>query len=225
MGDDRRDPHWHYWGAGFLAVGLAFIGIAALNAAEPKGAELWTTWEAVVGYVFLAAAVGCGICAGFQVPFPIHPRSNSAPARDQGEAQSAEEDRLSVECRYVGSDFIVSVINNGPTITDGKINVLAPYRVDQRVWVYRKEWNESPVGGDVKTDVIAHALTPDAPQAVRWRETHLEIHGYTTTEWRLFLPRVDGDPIEVRIGSDELEGWRGWTYETPRSDPSVEQAT
>jgi hypothetical protein len=49
-------------------------------------------------------------------------------------------------------------------------------------------------------------------RAVRWSETNLELHGYTTTEWQLLYAPDDGDTIVVRIGSDVFRGWAEWRF-------------
>jgi hypothetical protein len=46
-----HDRHWHYFGAGLLAVGLAFLGIPALAATAQQKPIEWAAWEAVFAYV------------------------------------------------------------------------------------------------------------------------------------------------------------------------------
>lgn len=67
-----HDRHWHYWGAGFLAVGLAFLGYGWLLAANSKNVAMdWFAWEAFVAYSCFGLAILCGVGAAVDWPFPI----------------------------------------------------------------------------------------------------------------------------------------------------------
>lgn len=114
-----------------------------------------------------------------------------------------------------GAGFvIVGVDNTGPTIKDARINVLVPLR-QPRQWVARITKAGKPASENGTTDRIHHELVPGVPKSARWIETNLEIHGYSTTQWKFFAARVEGDPFEIMIGADEFHGFSSWTFTMP----------
>jgi hypothetical protein len=50
-------------------VGLAFFGVGAVVTAAGHG-RLWTSWEAILGYVCIGAAILCGVGAGLDWGIP-----------------------------------------------------------------------------------------------------------------------------------------------------------
>jgi hypothetical protein len=168
----------------------------------------------------LAGVGGLAIVVGlfFLTAFLSHLRHLSTAKVEEplaGVAEAMESnpaDLLKPSLRVTDGGFVVlSIDNEGPTLADTRLNVLAPFRARQREWVTRIGLDGAPQG---LTSVISHELVAGVPRAVRWSDVHLEIHGYTTTEWKFFLPTVDKDPIHIRIGSDSIRGWREWVFVT-----------
>ena len=124
-------------------------------------------------------------------------------------------DVLTPKIAVDGAGFvIVGVDNTGPTIKDARINVLVPLR-QPRQWVARITKAGKPASENGTTDRIHHELVPGVPKSARWIETNLEIHGYSTTQWKFFAARVEGDPFEIMIGADEFHGFSSWTFTMP----------
>jgi hypothetical protein len=140
-------------------------------------------------------------------------RQNAEAIRAQKERVDAERASLAAavaslhfSLRYLmDRSLIISVTNDGSTITDALLNVLAPMR-PERQYLYRMEGGSAMVKTGA-TDQTPHELLPGYPTALRWSEAHLEIYGQSTTEWSFFLPRYEGDPVYVRVGADALGGW------------------
>jgi hypothetical protein len=127
---------------------------------------------------------------------------------------------LTVTAKYLmDGPLIFAVRNDGPTISGGRINLLAPKHRD-RVYLYRMDSNGAPIPGGT-TNETAQELLKGYPVSLRWTEGNFTIYGYSTTECRFFMPRRVLDPVQLRIGSDALEGWRNWTFIIPADDEMV----
>jgi hypothetical protein len=68
---------------------------------------------------------------------------------------------------------------------------------------------------------VDQELVPGHLKSLRWSEPNLRLGGFTTTEWRFMFPRYRKDPVHLRIGSDDLEGWETWAFVTPDDDELV----
>jgi hypothetical protein len=71
---EREASHdWRYFGTGFVAVGVAILGIGAVVVMShaPPRPSLWSSWYAIVAYLLLALGVVCGVAAaaGWSLPF------------------------------------------------------------------------------------------------------------------------------------------------------------
>jgi hypothetical protein len=116
---------------------------------------------------------------------------------------------LTVKFRYDEEGYLlVGVTNNGSDLAGASINLLAPWRFNGRHLVYRVDRATDAQVTSGNWDETPHPLVSDTPKSLRWTETGLKlVGGDTTTEWKFFMPYVEGDPIYFKIGGDPLGGW------------------
>lgn len=130
--------------------------------------------------------------------------------------ESDPRQMLSVKFRYDEEGFLrVGLENKGQTVDAVGLNLLAP-RNSGRAYAYRVD----PTTGHQSTaghyDEVDHRLIQGTPKSVRWIEHGLKVFGYSVTEWKFFLPYVQGDPIYFKVGGDALKGWTDdWIAITP----------
>jgi hypothetical protein len=131
------------------------------------------------------------------------------PTGDIEAAHTDPRDALSITFRYDEEGFLRVGVENRTLELDGVgINLLAPRRPNQRMFVNRVDLATGSGVASGQCDEIIHKLTADTPEkALRWTEPGLKLFGHSTTEWKFFMPYVERDPIYFKLGGDALGGW------------------
>jgi hypothetical protein len=134
-------------------------------------------------------------------------RSQDVAVGVRAETHADRRRALSLKFRYDEEGFLrVGVENNGQTLDEIGMNLLSPRRYE-RAYIYRVDLNTGAQSTGGNFDEIDHSLVDGLPRSVRWTEPGLRLFGYSTTEWKFFMPYFEGDPIYFKLGGDAIGGW------------------
>jgi hypothetical protein len=206
------------------------IGVAAWALAL-LGVPRWAAWLLVaVGVFMVLGAVLIWIGEGTRADSapssePTSPPESPTPIEPTAATPSPRD--LHVSFRYDEEGYLnIRVENEGPQLDEARINLLAPYRYNGRHIIYRVDRTTGvPVSEKTGWDETPHELIAGCPKSLRWTEYGLTLFGFGTTEWKFFLPYVEGDPIYFRAGCDALGGWTDDLIATTPATLTASKAT